>query len=163
MFSKKGIFCLIVVLLATMCVCADQTESEPNDSSSSADGPINFNETLTGGLPGSYGGDSSSPQDWWSFSAVAGRTYTFNAQATNCSSAMLGGLDLALDIENSSGSVVAQEDSGFDCDSETIVWNCSSSGTYYLVVWEATSTPDGISGYTVSCQEDASVDDWELY
>ena len=158
---KKSV-CFVAIFLLALGVWANQTESEVNDTRGSADGPISFNETLTGGLPGSYMGDSPNPQDYWSFIATAGHSYTFTANPQNCST-MVSPLDLALDIENSSGGIVTQVDAGGDCDSEVLNWSCSSSGTYYLVVWEATGTPQGIAWYTVNCEENNSVDDWELY
>ena len=70
---------VVIVFLLSFAVMADQTESEINDIRGFANGPIAFNEILTGGLPGGHGGDSFSPQDYWRFTGTAGKTYTFNA------------------------------------------------------------------------------------
>jgi hypothetical protein len=156
MRAKIFVFAVIIIMLAAF-TWANQTESEPNENMGSADGPINFNETLTGGLPAGYGGETSfPPQDYWTFSATAGYSYTFYAVAQNCSSLLPSlALDLALDIENSSGSIIAFTDIGWDCDSETLNWTCSASGTYYMIVWEATGNTSATAYYTVSCTETA--------
>ena len=158
---KKSV-CIVAICLLTLGVWANQTESETNDTRGTADGAISFNETLLGGLPGSYMGDSSYPQDYWQFSATAGYSYKFTALPQNCS-IYVSPLDLALDIEDSVGGFVVSQDTGGDCVQEVLNWVCPSSGTYYLIVWEATSTPQAISWYYVVCEESTSVDDWELY
>ncbi|HUT24242.1 MAG TPA: hypothetical protein VM492_07880 [Sumerlaeia bacterium] len=131
---------------------ADQTESEPNSSRGSANGPINFDEALTGGLPGSYGLDSDPfYSDYWSFTGVKDLKYTFTAVPKNVSG--LFPLDIDLDIENSSGALVAGSASGGDNQTETLRWTCPANGTYYLVIYEGTQTANGIARYEVTCRE----------
>lgn len=140
----------------------EQTETEPNDARAFANGPINFDETLTGGLPGIYGGDSSFPQDYWVFTGVAGHQYEFVANPQN--SSFVAPLDLALDIEDSGGTVLVSQDDNGDHLSETLNWTCPADGTYYLIVWEATGTSNAIAWYTVNCTDTGTaVDDWTLY
>ena len=159
----RKFMCLAAILCLVAFAWADQTESKPNDNIGGADGPISFNEVLTGGLPGSYGSEGTSPpQDYWQFSATAGKTYTFTGVQQNCS-IIVGGLDLALTVVNGSDVTQKQQDAGGECDSETLVWTPTSSGTFYLVVWEATGTPSGIDYYKVTCEESTSVEDWDLY
>ncbi len=158
--SKHCILLLLVCLVA-FGAWADQTESEVNDSRFSADGPINFNERLTGGLPGSYGGDSGYPMDYWEFSADGGTLYTFTATPQN--SSFVAPLDVALDIENSSGTVLATEDTYGDHQAETLNWTASSTGTYYLVIYEPTGISNSVAWYTCDCEESSGVDDWCLY
>jgi len=160
---KKSLLVFILFLLS-FAVMADQTESEINDTRGTANGPIAFNEILTGGLPGGHGGDSFSPQDYWRFTGTDGKTYTLHATAVNCS-VLVSPLDLALYIENSGGAIVATKDTGRDCDPEDLSWNCTLTGTYYLVVYEATGRVQDISWYQVQCQESATsgVEDWTLY
>jgi len=157
----KRITFLFVFLLLCLSLIGDQMESENNDMRELADGPILFNGNLIGGLPGSYGGDSPFPQDYWRFSALADKTYTFKAIAENCNE-IISPLDLALDIENTSGTIIATKDSFGDCDSEILYWDCPSTGTYYLVVWEATGWPEPISWYVLHCKMGMPTS-WELY
>lgn len=120
------------------------TESEPNNDRASADGPISFPETLTGQF---FNDGGAIQEDYWSFSATAGSTYTFvGSLNTN-----LGGGDIALDLENSAGGVLASEDENFGMDAETLEWTATAAGTYYLVVWNASGTPDGIANWSVNC------------
>jgi len=159
---KKSLLVFIILLLS-FAVMADQIESEPNDDRGSANGPITFNESLTGGLPYIYGGDSFSPQDYWRFTGIADKTYTFHATDMNCS-VYVSPLDLALDIENFDGIIFATKDAGGSCDAEDLSWNCTLTGTYYLIVYEATGTVQAAAWYQVQCQESASgVEDWTLY
>lgn len=161
MKSKRFVLVLAMCLLAPSAL-SDQTESEVNDARTFANGPISFDETLTGGLPGIYGGDASSPQDYWSFTGVAGHNYTFVANPQN--SSFVAPLDLAMDIENSIGNVLVSRDTYGDHQSETINWTCPADGTYYLVVWEATGTPNAIAWYDVVCTDAGTpVDDWQMY
>lgn len=158
---RKHWFIILAICLVAFGAWADKTESEPNDDRFSADGPITFNETLTGGLPGSYGGDSGFPQDYWSFTGIAGNSYTFTATPQN--SSFIAPLDLAIDLENSSGSIIASRDVNGDHQPETLNWACTANGTYYLVIYEATGIPNAIAWYTCSCQTLSSVDEWTLY
>lgn len=161
---KRWIF-LMAILVLTCALMANQTESEPNDSAMSADGPINFNETLTGGLPGGYGGDSYMPKDYWSFSATAGNTYTFTANPHNTS--FITPLDLAVSIFGagtfSPYVEIVRADDYFDNQGETLVWTAPETTSYWLVIWEATGTVAGVPYYTCLCEEATSVEDWELY
>ncbi len=161
---RNIILSVVFISLVSFAALANQTESEPNDDRGSANGPIVFNEVISGGLPYINGGDSFFPQDYWRFTGTEGKTYTFYATAMNCS-VYVSPLDLALDIENSGGFLLAAKDDGYDCDPESLSWNCSTTGTYYLRVWEATGTIQAAAWYTVNCQESAGsgVEDWSLY
>ena len=157
----------MILFLMVYTLMADQSESEPNGNRSIADGPINFNETLTGGLPGTWGGDSL-PIDFWSFNGkydgIHDTTYTFIATAQNCDPTS-SPLDLALWIVDSGGGELEISDSGRECDPETISWKCDNPDTYFLIVYQHLGTPIYTSWYNITCQEstNSGMDDWFLY
>ncbi|MCX7011146.1 MAG: hypothetical protein NTW86_01030 [Candidatus Sumerlaeota bacterium] len=163
-------FRCIALVFAVLAVCltawANQPETEPNGDRFSASGPINFNETLIGGLPESYGAEGGFPQDYWSFSAVAGRGYQFVATPKNTLPSQP--LDIGLEIWDASGGApVASKDAAGGNQAETLIWTCpvGGSGTYYLCIYEATGTPNGIAHYEIAATETpaAGVDDWVEY
>jgi hypothetical protein len=161
---KKCLFCLFVVLLCTGFAFANQTESPPNGDSSNANGPIAFDEVLTGGLPGGYLSDPSPDLDYWSFTGTNGYNYTFTGYARNAGTGPLS-LYIGLAIENSVGGIMAFQEA--DLPNQTVVlnWTCgSTTGTYFLVVYEATLYQNGTAYYEITCDRAASgVEDWSLY
>ncbi|GAB4315732.1 MAG: hypothetical protein Kow0059_07930 [Candidatus Sumerlaeia bacterium] len=151
-----SIAALLFVLLAASVQAV--TESEPNDARIQANA-FTIGDTLQGGLPGSFGGDNP-PVDYWSFSATGGQQYSFNATSNG---SFISPLDLALDIEDSGGTVLVSKDDNGANQPENLTWTAPSGGTFYLVVWEATATQNAISTYTVSTGLASGVDDWSLY
>jgi hypothetical protein len=136
-----------VIFLLVVCVCGlsglafGLGETETNNDRSEANGPFSFPDTITGNLQNDGGGIV----DYFEFSATAGNSYQFYGTITGGAL----GADLGLDIENSS-SILATADANGDGQPETLNWSAPSSGTFYLVVYEATNTPNGISSYNVS-------------
>lgn len=136
-------------------------ESEPNEGIPQAN-PFTIGDTLVGGLPEGFGAEGSSPPlDYWSFSATAGIQYTFNGTVVNGG---IQSLDIALDLENNS-TILASADNGAGNQPETLNWTAPSSGTFYLVVWEATGTINAFARYNVTTSQGApsNVSDWVLY
>jgi len=156
----KKFACVALMLLLAVTVGAFQEESEPNSSRGLADGPISFNEVIKGYLPGVYG-DTSPYDDYWSFSATAGNTYTFTAEPKNTS--FLYHLDIDLELQNSSGGFIKESRVGGDDENEILTWTCTSSGTYYLDIYEGTGISNPASWYECNCEESTGVEDWELY
>jgi hypothetical protein len=160
--KKLCILLSLVLVLSASAFALDETE--PNNTSGSAKA-FNIGDSLRGGFPGSWGSESGSYWDYWSFTAVSGTQYTF---AGTSNGSFLNTLDLALDLENSGGTVLASADSDSSGtnESETLVWTATGSGTFYLVVWEATANnTNAISSYTISTSQGgpSDVDDWHLY
>lgn len=161
---KANIFAATIIVLLC-CVpfafCATITESEPNNSRFDP-GVKSFTpgDTLRGGLPGGYGAEGTSPQDYWSFTATSGTSYTFVGNPKNY---LVNALDIDLDIENSVGGLVASATLGGDNQVETLNWTCTISGTYYLVIYEGTAIPNGTAYYDTDTATTTEVTDWELY
>lgn len=135
----------LVVGLASPGLAGNIYETEPNDFRQDS-GVLTF----IPGIDGLYGDlhGFSANDDYWEFTANAGSQYTFVANAINCSG-FTDPMDIGIEIRNASGGVVAYSDFGFSCQNETIVWTPSSSGTYYVVLYEATGTPTFITTYRV--------------
>jgi len=78
---------------------------------------------------------------------------------------LLDSLYIGLDIENSVGTILATQSA--DTPNQTVVlnWTCPSTGTYYLVVWEATHHQNVTAHYEIDCVQGSvsSVEDWSLY
>jgi len=157
---KKCLLGLFVVLLCATFAIANQTENPPNGDSSNANGPIAFNEMLTGGLPGGYLSDPNPDVDYWRFSGTNAIQYTFTGVAKNT---LVNSLYIGLDIENSVGSILKSETASVPNQTVVLNWTCGSTGTYYLVVWEATAYQNGTAYYEVTCAQGSGVEDWSLY
>lgn len=157
---KRSALLVAGLLVGVASMAAAQTESEPNDSRGSAN-PMNaFNTTLTGGLPGSFG-NTGNPffEDFWSFSAVNGISYNFAATGGN----VVFPMDIGLEIQNSAGGVLVTRDNNGDNLGENLTWVAPSTGTFYLIVYEATNIANGGASYTVNATQTSAVDDWNLY
>ena len=128
------------------------SELEINGSRLDANGPFGFPDTITG----NFTNDSEGIVDYFSFNATGGNTYSFNASVAGF------GSDLAIDIENSIGSIVATKDVNGSNQGESLNYTPSSSGTYYLVIYDAFAAPSGTS-YTVNASQTSGVSDWNLY
>jgi hypothetical protein len=154
---RRFCFCLIACFALSTPLFALQ-ETEPNQYAGEAN-PFSIPETLTG----NFITLEQDPWDYWSFSATGGVQYRF--AATPIGSSFLYPLDLALDIEAAGGALLARADAGDAHASETLDWTAPSSGTFYLVVWEATGYKNPGASYSVSASilAPSSVDDWELY
>lgn len=147
MFAKRLAVIFFCCLLSAWS-WADQDEIEMNNDRGSANGPINFNESLRGTLQND--GGQPTLDDYWSFSATAGDTYIFTGIPRN--TLPFGkGLDIDLAIENASGQTIALAIANGDNQTEILNWLCPADGTYYLVVFEGTATPNGISTYETQC------------
>jgi len=157
---KKCLLGLFVVLLCAGFAFANQTESFPNGDRTQADGPIAFPEMLTGGLPEGYSSDPNPDLDYWSFAGTNGNNYTFTGVPKNT---LLESLYIGLDIENSSGSIVATQSASVPNQTVVLNWTCGSTGTYYLVVYEDTAYQNGTAHYEVTCAQSSGVEDWSLY
>jgi pre-peptidase len=153
----KKVLCITAILLLAVVSYANQAESELNDTMGTADGPIAFNETLTGNLQN----DTASCQDYWRFTGESGSSYTFTGNPKN--TLPMSPLDIGLAIENSGGTEIAVADANGGNQSEVLNWTCPSDGTYYIIMYEATATPNGIATYEIICEKSSGVDDWELY
>ena len=143
-----ALVCALTVLAGAS--WANQTESEPNSSISQAEGPINFDETLTGGLPGRYGSDSD-PRlaDYWEFDALADVTYRF--VGTPKSVSVFYPLDIDMELVTASGEVVAKADTPGDNQIETLEWTFIDGATHYLIVYEHTGSVNDIARYEIAC------------
>lgn len=155
----------MTLLMLLCCVpfafCAQITESEPNNSRLDLNvKTFTIGDTLRGGLPGGYGAEGTTPQDYWQFSATGGTSYTFVGNPINYT---LQALDIDLAIENSTGATIATATAGGDNVPETLNWTCSSSGTYYLIVYEGTGTTNAFAYYDTVTSVATEVTDWELY
>jgi hypothetical protein len=162
----KGMIFAMTVIVLLCCVpfafCAVVTESEPNNSRLDLGvKTFNIGDTLRGGLPGGYGAEGTFPQDYWQFSATAGTSYTFVGNPKNYT--VMAPLDIDLDLENSGGGFVARADFYGDNQVETLNWTCTTSGTYYLVVYEGAGTPNGVAYYDTDTSITSEVGGWELY
>ncbi|MBN1902925.1 hypothetical protein JW926_16500, partial [Candidatus Sumerlaeota bacterium] len=155
--GMKQFFYVVLMSVLVFSATANQTESPPNGSSFDPDGPIAFNEVLTGGLPGGWPSDPTPDWDYWQFSGVSGQTYKFTGVPKNT---LVESLYIGMDIENSSA--VLQATKSADTPNQTVVleWTCTVSGTYYLIVWEATLYQNGTAYYEITCEQYSSVDDW---
>ncbi len=149
---RNRILVCLSFLLLTSAGLANQTESEPNNTSYSADGPVNFDEVLTGGLPGVYGGDDSPYDDYWSFTGVKGTAYSFIATPINSNFIFPLDIDLAIVRRNVMGEITeAVATAGGDNQTEMLLWSCTSDDTYYLVVYEGTGILNAVSRYEINC------------
>jgi hypothetical protein len=157
---KKCLFGLFVVFLCAGFAFANQTENPPNGDSTQANGPIVFNDLLTGGLPGGWLSDPNPDQDYWRFSGTNAIQYKFTGVAKNT---MVNSLYIGLDIENSVGGIVASQSASSPNQTVVLNWTCGSTGTYYLVVYEATAYQNGTAYYEVTCEQVSGVEDWSLY
>jgi hypothetical protein len=157
---KKCLFGLFVVLLCATFAFANQTENPPNGDSSNANGPIAFNEMLTGGLPGGYLSDPNPDQDYWRLSGTNAIQYKFTGVAKNT---LMNSLYIGLDIENSSGVVVASQMASVPNQTVVLNWTCGSTDIYYLVVYEETAYQNGAAYYEVTCEQVSGVEDWSIY
>lgn len=157
---KKCLFVLFMVLLCPGFAFADQTENFPNGDRSTANGPIAFNEKLTGGLPGGWLYESVPDLDYWSFTGTSGNSYTFTGVAKNT---LMESLYIGLDIENSVGTILKSESASSPNQTVVSNWTCSSTGTYYLVVWEATGYQNTTAYYEITCEMTSGVGDLNLY
>lgn len=120
-------------------------EMEPNDSPSDF-GVINF--SIGTNLDGDFDDGFPFQDDFWEFNITVGQTFRFQGTFINCSG--LDPADMFLVIVDSSLNFYAFSDSTGDCGQETIIFTPSSSGTYYLWVYEATGTPtSGITDYRI--------------
>lgn len=157
---NKRIFASILAVMVMAGSALAINESEPNDARIQANA-FTIGDTLTGGLPGGFGGDSSGDPivDYWSFSATNGTSYTFFASSNGSG---IAPLDLALDIENSGGTILDSVDDTGNNQSETLTWVAPSTATFYLVVWKATTGQNAISTYNVTTGV-SNVEDWQLY
>ena len=138
---KKTLF--VLVMLAMTGSVHAISESEPDNNVRG--GAVNF--SIPNSLTGTLANDGAAePTDYWSFTVTAGQAVRFAATVTG------GGLgpDMRLDIENPSGFSLADADANGDGGSETLDYTFSTAGTYYLVVWEVTGTPNGVGNYTVN-------------
>ena len=158
--SMKRIFYVAVMCALVFSASSNQTESPPNGSSSYPDGPIAFNEVLTGGLPWSYPSDPVPDLDYWEFSGINGQSYKFTGVPKNT---LVNSLYLGLDIENSVGAIQASAFASTPNQTVVLNWTCTSSGTFYLVVYEATAYQNGTAYYEITCEVFSGVDDWTLY
>jgi hypothetical protein len=72
-------------------------------------------------------------------------------------------LYIGLAIENSVGGTVAFQEASVPNQTVVLNWTCVSTGTYYLVVYEATATQNGTTYYEITCMQSSGVEDWSLY
>lgn len=122
-------------------------ESEPNDSPS--DFFVQVFNPATAALRGDFDDCQNIVcEDWWEFNATAGNTYTFLVRTISCSF-LVDVADPGFYVANSSGTPVSAFVDVFgDCANEGLTWVAPSSGTFYLVIYEATGTPTtGIVDY----------------
>lgn len=155
---RSRIFCFAVVLLATTSGAWALAEMEPNSDRASANGPFTFPQTITGGAQND---GSTYLSDFFSFSGTSGITYRFVCSVVNGST--FAPLDPGLALWPSTGPELVIVDAYGDNQGETLQWSCTANGTYYLEVYEATSTPNGIATYSVAATTVTGVGNWELY
>jgi len=135
-------------------------ETEPNDTMATANGPlsdgVNPTGTLLGGPPPS--------NDYYRMNAVAGDWWYFTTTILNPS--LAAPLDLGLQIRDSGDNILQDVDLFGGGGQEDLDFYPTSTATYYLVVYEATGTPNTQSGYRISIiawHANAGVTDWTLY
>ena len=66
-------------------------------------------------------------------------------------------LYIGLDIENSVGTILKSESASSPNQTVVSNWTCSSTGTYYLVVWEATGYQNTTAYYEITCEMTSGV------
>jgi hypothetical protein len=153
-WNKKGIG-IGACLHGSWGIATAQSELEPNDTRGSANGMNALPTVLTGTLAGV----SPPSEDYWSWPADAGTTY--NITATGGSGPFP--LDIGIEIQSSIGNTIVIVDNNGDNGGESFQFTATATETHYLVVFEATGTPNAISGYTINVSAVSNVDDWSLF
>ena len=106
--------------------------------------------TCSVSLGGSVTGDleSMSDGDHFSLSVTSGVTYQIDAEGSETSMGTLA--DPYLQLRDASGSVIDSNDDGGTGFNARIIWRASSTGTVYVVIYEADNTLTGTYTLTVS-------------
>ena len=106
--------------------------------------------TCSVSLGGSVTGDleSMGDGDHFSLSVTSGVTYQIDAEGSETSMGTLA--DPYLQLRDASGSVIDSNDDGGTGFNARIIWRASSTGTVYVVIYEADNTLTGTYTLTVS-------------
>jgi uncharacterized membrane protein len=132
-----GAIVVILFIFSTMLPAAVKADTEPNDTTGTAD-PISSGDTVTG-----YVSAYSDPDDYYSIYLSSGQRISATLSGT--------GSDFDLYLYDRWDDIIASSEGAYS--TESISYTVSSSGTYYLDVYAYS----GSGSYTLSVSVSGSV------